>query len=137
MKIIIAGVRKGVPWSVFKAGIETACARGFVFTEVVHGGAQGVDTMAGDWAAQWNIPVKVFPADWDNLGPVAGPIRNGDMAKYVGPAGGLLAFWDHQSRGTGDMIRKANLYKLHRIHIHSVPVAGYFDPAHFIQRKGL
>jgi hypothetical protein len=40
---------------------------------------------------------------------VAGPIRNGEMAKY---ADALIVFWDGKSRGTKNMIDLAERYGL-------------------------
>lgn len=51
-------------------------------TEVVHGAASGVDTLAKRWARENGIPSKPFPADWNSYGKAAGPIRNNLMAKY-------------------------------------------------------
>jgi len=52
-------------------------------TEVVSGGATGIDKEGEDYAYAHGIPVKRFPADWDKHGKAAGPIRNRDMAKYA------------------------------------------------------
>lgn len=72
-------------------------------TEVVQGGAAGIDFHAKEWS--WDVGVKCteFRADWDTLGKAAGPTRNLKMADY-GDA--LLAIWDGESRGTKDMINK-------------------------------
>jgi len=70
-------------------------------TEVVSGGAQGVDRLGEEWAKLNSIPVKVYPADWERHGKAAGPIRNAEMSIY---AGGLIAFWDGVSKGTAHMI---------------------------------
>jgi hypothetical protein len=70
-------------------------------TEVVHGGARGIDEAAGRWAAYMGLPVRVFPADWTSFGRSAGPRRNREMAQY---ADRLVAIWDGKSRGTGNMI---------------------------------
>lgn len=45
-----------------------------------------------------------MPADWDGKGKAAGYIRNAEMADY---ADALIAFWDDESRGTGNMIALA------------------------------
>jgi hypothetical protein len=73
-------------------------------TEVVCGGARGVDDCGRQWAISRGIPVKMFPADWDAHGRSAGPIRNRQMAMY---ADKLIAFWDGKSRGTRNMIDTA------------------------------
>lgn len=70
-------------------------------TAVFSGLAHGADTMALRWAAEEDLPVKKFPADWDKYGKAAGPIRNEQMAQE---ADALVAFWDGESRGTKSMI---------------------------------
>lgn len=51
-------------------------------SEVVSGGAFGVDASGESWAAYNSIPVQRFPADWQTHGRAAGPIRNKQMAEY-------------------------------------------------------
>lgn len=70
-------------------------------TEIVSGKARGADRLGERFAEQYKIPIKEFPADWDNLGKSAGYIRNKEMAQY---ADMLIAFWDGQSKGTKHMI---------------------------------
>jgi hypothetical protein len=61
-------------------------------TEVVSGKAKGADTGGEEWARSRGIPVKDFPADWDKHGKRAGPIRNFQMAEYVGNIGAVVLF---------------------------------------------
>lgn len=70
-------------------------------TEVVEGGASGIDAMARRIATNTTIKVKTFHADWKTHGKAAGPIRDKQMAEY---ADALIAIWDGQSRGTKNMI---------------------------------
>ncbi len=88
--------------------------------EIVHGGAKGADTLAGQFAAELGRRCKVFPADWSNHGRTAGPIRNIAMAEY---ADELVAFWDGASRGTHHMIKTAlsNRLKTHVIFYDAAP----------------
>lgn len=73
-------------------------------TEIVSGGAQGVD-LAAKKAAEINLlAYKEFPAEWELYGKVAGFRRNSDIVNYCD---GLVAFWDGESRGTLDSILKA------------------------------
>ena len=106
MKIIIAGSRLGCEEDELLRAIETSP---FVITEVVSGGAKGVDTQGENWAKANNLPIKQFPADWKKLGKSAGPRRNLEMAGY---ADGLIAIWDGKSRGTGNMIHIATISKM-------------------------
>lgn len=110
MKLIIAGSRrlrtdKELVWLVAD-GIMTHGLRDKV-SEVVSGGARGIDLAGEAWAELRGIPIKRFPADWDRYGKAAGPIRNQAMAEY-GDA--LLAIWDNQSLGTKHMISSMRLH---------------------------
>lgn len=81
----------------------------WTITEVVSGCARGVDKLGEVWATTNNIPIKRFPADWNNLGKSAGYVRNHQMADY---AEALIAIWDGKSKGTKHMIDIANNKKL-------------------------
>ena len=54
-------------------------------TRIIHGAARGADRLAGGWAEQNNVPCTTFPADWQNLGLRAGPMRNRQMLRYGQP----------------------------------------------------
>ena len=86
--------------------------------EIVSGGCRGVDQFAENYAEQWDIISKVFPAEWDKYGLSAGPIRNEQMAKYASEAdnGMLIAFPVGESRGTRNMIKLAKQYGL-EVHV--------------------
>ena len=62
--------------------------------------------MGRRWAIENGIPIKEFPANWQEFGRAAGPIRNGEMADY---ADALIAIWDGRSRGTADMISRMKI----------------------------
>jgi predicted Rossmann-fold nucleotide-binding protein len=71
--------------------------------QVITGGGTGVDQQALDWAKSLNIDTKVYPADWDQFGRAAGPIRNQQMADLKPDL--VVAF--PGGRGTADMVRRA------------------------------
>lgn len=48
------------------------------FSLLIHGGAKGADTLAGDWAQHRGVCVTCYPAKW-SLGKRAGLIRNQQM----------------------------------------------------------
>jgi len=81
----------------------------FNITEVVSGGARGVDSYGEAWAKARGIAIKRFPADWSTHGKKAGFLRNVQMAEY---ADVLVAVWDGKSRGTRHMISAALRRKL-------------------------
>jgi hypothetical protein len=103
MKVIIAGSRGIRP-----TGEDSDMCfgwfddSGFDITEVVSGGARGIDTFGEIYAIKRNIQIKRFPANWGEYGRAAGPMRNEEMAQY---ADALLAIWDGKSRGTAHMIK--------------------------------
>lgn len=100
MKVIIAGSR--TIHSIIPI-IEGIRASGFKISEVVSGGARGVDAVGEAWAKVHDTDFKVFPADWKTYGKSAGPRRNRQMAEY---ADALVAIWDGESPGTRNMIEQ-------------------------------
>ena len=118
MKVIIAGGRD----ISFNSSdmLDKITAQMPSITEVVCGGAQGVDHHGKYWAIHNNIPVKEFPADWQTHGKAAGPIRNRQMAEY---ADALILIWDGKSRGSKNMMANAKTQGL-QIHEVVVPMVG-------------
>jgi hypothetical protein len=102
MKVIIAGSRH-MPFSSFPLIGQAVEKSGYNITEVVCGMARGADQFGAKWAYENKIPVKKFPANWDEHGKAAGPIRNAEMAMYADAA--IIFIWDG-SRGSADMDRK-------------------------------
>ena len=52
-------------------------------TELVSGGARGVDRTAEQAAWSRKLTVKCFPADWEQYGKEAGFIRNQNIVNYA------------------------------------------------------
>lgn len=106
VKTIIAGSRTITD----KALVEQAVMEsGFHITEVVSGGAKGVDRLGIRWANQHNVPYVILFASWTEHGNSAGPIRNKEMAEY---AEALILVWDGKSKGSQSMLdiaKKMNL----------------------------
>lgn len=109
MRVVIAGSRSINDYETVKKAIETSS---FTITEVVSGGARGVDQLGERYAKENNLPIKQFIPNWF-IGKYAGIIRNAEMAEY---ADALIAVYDGVSRGTANMIKNAELRKL-KIHI--------------------
>ncbi len=76
-------------------------------SEIVSGGAKGIDTVAADIAKELGIPLKTFLPDYDTYGQRAPLVRNDEIIEY---ADMVLAFWDGESRGTryviGECLKK-------------------------------
>lgn len=90
--------------------------------EIVSGKAKGGDAQGERLAAEFGIPVREMPADWNKHGQGAGFIRNGDMAVYASEVEGscVIALWDGQSPGTKQMLDVAKNYGL-TVHVIPVP----------------
>lgn len=97
MRVIIAGSRTIKDYRTVLNAIEKAQRAGFQITEEVSGAATGVDKLGEQWARNNDIPIKSFPADWDNYGRKAGFMRNVQMVKYADAA---ILIWDGESKGT-------------------------------------
>jgi hypothetical protein len=113
MKCIIAGSRTITDPLELEKAIKLS---GFSIDLVISGGAKGVDQLGIDWAGINGISVKIFKPDWKKYGKAAGPIRNSNMAEE---AEGLILCWDGLSRGSKDMLNKANAKGL-KVYIHLV-----------------
>lgn len=116
MKVIVAGSRSIDDYNFITDTIKKSK---FELTEIIQGGARGVDKQAKLYAKNNNIKCKEFPAKWEDFSEpcrkrkkygreynsLAGHKRNQKMANY---ADALIAIWDGKSPGTKDMIRRAN-----------------------------
>ena len=71
-------------------------------TEIVSGGARGVDTSARDYAKENGIKLTEFLPEYDKYGRSAPLKRN---IQIILNADILLAFWDGASTGTAHVIK--------------------------------
>jgi len=72
---------------------------------VVHGGARGADTLAGEAVRDYSwVDVEIHPADWEKYGKRAGYLRNAEMADLDPDV--CLAFFKTRAgnRGTQMMV---------------------------------
>ena len=74
-------------------------------TEIVSGGAQGIDSLAAEYAKRNNIPLVEFKPDYKQFHKGAPLKRNHLIAQYADEA---IAFWDGTSKGT---LYTINLFK--------------------------
>jgi hypothetical protein len=73
---------------------------------LVHGACPtGADAIADHFARMWGWEIERHPADWEQFGRAAGPIRNADMARAGADV--CLAFPLPGSRGTMNCMREA------------------------------
>lgn len=104
MKIIVAGSRDFTDYKTVKFAVLDAIAELddlYSMTEIVSGGARGVDTLGEYLAKECGFKLKIFPADWKTHGKRAGPLRNIQMGDY---ADALVAIRKNGSKGTTHMI---------------------------------
>lgn len=98
MKVIIAGSRTITDFSlVEKAILRFDLTIKEEITEIICGGARGIDILGRNWAQLAKVPIKMFPPDWDVYGKSAGFKRNKEMVKYANAA---IVIWDGFSKGS-------------------------------------
>lgn len=73
-------------------------------TEIISGGARGIDSCAREYATRRGITLREFRPDYARYGRGATHVRNREI---VDRADCVVAFWDGQSRGTASTIRYA------------------------------
>jgi hypothetical protein len=100
MKTIIAGSRDLTDIGLLHQAIKES---GFEITEVVCGGATGMDELGRQYALENNIDLTVCHANWKGKGKAAGFLRNTRMAEYAE----ALICVHHETAGSQDMIRQA------------------------------
>lgn len=113
MKVIIAGGRDFSDYNFLKERCDFVL-QNQTEVEIVCGKAKGADELGEQYGIERGFPIKMFPADW-SMGKKAGYVRNHQMAEYASDTehvGGLIAFWDGKSKGTGHMIDLANMFNL-------------------------
>lgn len=99
MIVLVAGSRSIDDYALVSRCIEET---GWPVEVLVHGGARGVDRLAGAWARANGVREKVFLPDWEGQGKRAGFLRNRQMVDYLKthPANhAALVIWDGESRG--------------------------------------
>ncbi len=116
MKTIIAGSREQTNYNLVLQAIKDC---GFRVTEVVSGGARGVDKLGERWAEENSIPCEEFKPDWKNIKHPDAVVKKGAYGEYDCTAGFRRnqAMADYaeaaiiikeNTSGTEDMLEKAN-----------------------------
>ncbi len=125
IKVIIAGTRDFNDYAFLKKNVDyflQGINPNNEEIEIVSGNARGADKLGERYAKEHNLPVKLFPANWDKYGKRAGYLRNQEMANYSDM---LIAFWDEKSKGTKHMIDIAKKQGLTVIVVGYVYRSGY------------
>ena len=130
MKVIIAGGREFRDYDFLQHACDAILLReAYKDVIVISGCAPGADTLALQYARERGFKYEEHPADWTDLSHpdaiirtsknggkydlLAGKRRNTKMSE-IGDV--LIAFWNHRSGGTADMIDKASRRKL-KVHV--------------------
>lgn len=93
MKVAVVGSRSVNNYDVVKAILNQ-----YTFTQIISGGAKGVDTLAEQYSIEHNLinPLVILP-DWKQYNRGAGAVRNReivDLSDFV------IAIWDGRSKGS-------------------------------------
>ena len=72
-------------------------------TEIVSGGARGIDTCAKEYALANNLKYTEFLPEYQKYGRYAPLKRNTQIINY---ADRVIAFWDGKSKGTAFVIKE-------------------------------
>lgn len=70
-------------------------------TEIISGGAKGIDSCAAEYARENNYILTEFLPQYDKYGRKAPIVRNYEIVAYSEL---VVAFWDGRSRGTRSVI---------------------------------
>lgn len=90
MKVAIIGSRNLVNVEISKYIPENV-------TEIISGGARGIDTLAEEWAEKNGIPKTIIKPEYERFKRGA-PLKRNE--KIVELADVIIALWDGKSRGT-------------------------------------
>lgn len=117
MRVAICGSRSIIDPKLIEMSVAES---GFDVTEVISGGAKGVDTLAVEWAVKNDISINVFEAAWSNLDHPDALIKTTKWGqRYDARAGlrrneviavhaeALILIWDGKSTGSKHMIAMA------------------------------
>jgi len=105
MKILISGSRKLSDNKTYTQ-IEKALNH-LAPTEILHGGAKGVDTLAARYANLKKLPQTVIKPDYTKGGKYAPLMRNTELVKMADKVVCVYAADRIRKGGTGDTYRKA------------------------------
>jgi len=102
MKVLVCGGRDFTNFDLLERSLNTV-NEAYGPLIIIHGNARGADTLAGQYAVKYGLPLQVYPANWDLHKKAAGFIRNQQMLDE-GKPDVIVAF--PGGRGTEDMIKR-------------------------------
>ena len=102
-RLVVAGSRDFDDYALLSAELDKLLV-GKTNITIVSGTARGADRLGERYAAEHNLRIERFPAEWEKYHKGAGPIRN---MKMVQSADAVIVFWDNESSGTKNIIECA------------------------------
>ena len=102
-RLVVAGSRDFNDYTLLSAELDKLLV-GKTNITIVSGTARGADRLGERYAAEHNLRIERFPAEWEKYHKGAGPIRN---MKMVQSADAVIVFWDNESSGTKNIIECA------------------------------
>ena len=108
-RVIVAGSREFKDYQLLEKTLDDFLQDQKKPTRILCGMAHGADELGLLYAHRHNYELEKHPAKWNIHGKRAGFIRNEEMANN---ADALIAFWDGESHGTKDMIKRAKKHGL-------------------------
>lgn len=111
-KILVCGGRHFESYGLLKVVLGKLIEKLYInisTSEIVSGHCQGADMLGENYAEEYGISVKCFPADWEKYKRKAGPIRNKQMIDYISGFENKLvvAFTTADTFGTRNTIKLA------------------------------
>ena len=104
MRVLVCGGRDWRDAELVESTLDRLRAARGPFDCLIHGGARGVDRIAGNWARKNGILEWDFLPEWHRAGTPDGPARNQLMIAGALPEL-VVAF--PGGRGTADMVERA------------------------------
>jgi hypothetical protein len=102
MRILVTGGRDFTDQGMLERTLQEV----YEFTDgtavLVHGGAPGADSLAGEWWSSHGGTTEIHPANWEAYGKAAGPVRNQEMLD----SGIDYAVVFPGGKGTADMVKR-------------------------------
>lgn len=97
MKVAVVGSRKAKDncYGLLQSHIPAGCS------EIISGGAEGIDALAGRYACERDIRLTVLFPDYETYGKSAPLVRNREIVRK---ADYVLVFWDGTSKGSLNVI---------------------------------
>jgi YspA, cpYpsA-related SLOG family len=105
MRVLVCGGRGFYDWRLLEQTLYELNKEDEI-NDLIHGGANGADSLAHQWGLYNGVSIHAFPADWEKYGKAAGPIRNKQMLDE-GKPDLVVAFIGPGSKGTRNMVDQA------------------------------